>query len=216
MSSHDNEAVVHEYDGIQELDNFLPRWWLLLLYLTTAFGLVYMVFYHVIGKGLLPVQKYEALMQSYQAEQAAIAAATPVDTNRVENAGPATDAPTLAQGQGIFTTYCVACHTPTAGGLVGPNLTDAYWLHGATYADSVRVVTEGVPEKGMISWAPILKKDQIEAVCSYVYTLRGTKPANPKNPEGVEVPGSDDPGYGMSTAEAESPDLAAPEPETGG
>ncbi len=206
MSNVEDEQVVHEYDGIREPHNFLRRRWPLLLYLAITFGVVYMIIFHVGGRGMSSAKKHEAATE----------VATPVGAIVVEKTGPATDVPTLAQGQGLFATYCAACHTPTGGGLVGPNLTDAYWLHGASYADSVHVVTKGVPEKGMISWAPILKKDEIDAVCSYVFTLRGTNPSNAKNPEGEEVPGSDDPVYGVGAAEDGRPEETALEPDVGG
>ena len=114
----------------------------------------------------------------------------PISTNSISLI-PATDMPTLALGRKIFDTHCLICHTETGAGLVGPNLTDAYWKHGPTFADTVRVVIEGVPGKGMISWTPLLKKDEIHAVCSYLLVLRGTEPENGKAPEGRHYPGSD-------------------------
>ena len=95
----------------------------------------------------------------------------------------------------ILSQHCFACHLKTGGGMVGPNMTDDHWIHGASFADTVTTVTVGVPEKGMISWKPVLKKAEIEAVCSYMYTLRGTKPEAGKIAEGTQVLGSDSPDY---------------------
>jgi cytochrome c oxidase cbb3-type subunit 3 len=78
---------------------------------------------------------------------------------------------------------CAPCHRPDAGGLVGPNLTDDYWIHGALFADNVKTIWNGVPEKGMITWKNTLKPNEVYEVASYIYTLRGTHPPNPKPPE---------------------------------
>jgi cytochrome c oxidase cbb3-type subunit 3 len=186
MSEEHCEEVVNAYDGIQELDNSLPRWWLWLFYIAIIFGVVFFGYYHLSGKGMLAGERFKA-----QGEGAGGSSRNVTTVAAV----PATDAPTLAQGQKIYMTHCVACHTPTGAGLVGPNMTDAYWLHGATFDDSIRVVTTGIPEKGMISWAPILPPDDIHAVSSYVFSLRGTNPPNPKEPQGEWVEGSDRPTY---------------------
>jgi cytochrome c oxidase cbb3-type subunit III len=78
---------------------------------------------------------------------------------------------------------CAPCHRPDAGGLVGPNLTDDYWIHGDKFADNVKTIWNGVPEKGMITWKNTLKPKEVYEVASYIYTLRGTHPPNPKPPE---------------------------------
>jgi cytochrome c oxidase cbb3-type subunit 3 len=78
---------------------------------------------------------------------------------------------------------CAPCHEKDGGGKVGPNLTDTYWIHGSNFVDNVKVIWNGVPEKGMLTWKGVLKPDQIHHVASYIYTLRGTKPPNPKPPE---------------------------------
>jgi len=185
-----NQQQVHEYDGIVELDNQLPRWWLWIFYLTTIFGIVYFIYYHVADKGLLPEEKYAQSLEKHQLTQVENNA-NKVTVERTAMTAPSTDEAVLSAGEKVYTTHCFACHTATGAGLVGPNLTDDSWIHGASFEETINVVTVGVPEKGMISWKPILKPEEIEAVCSYIYTLRGTNPANGKAPEGTQHIGSD-------------------------
>ena len=96
---------------------------------------------------------------------------------------PSQDTEVLGQGRQTFMTLCAPCHRPDGGGLVGPNLCDDYWIHGTNYLDSLRIIINGVPEKGMLTWRGILKPSEIQAVASFIYTLRGTHPPNPKLPE---------------------------------
>ena len=95
-----------------------------------------------------------------------------------------TDAQTLEAGKAVFAQNCVPCHGPQGQGVIGPNLTDEYWLHGNTYADIVTTITNGVPEKGMISWKATLGSQRIQQVAAYVVSLQGTHPPNPKPPQG--------------------------------
>jgi cytochrome c oxidase cbb3-type subunit 3 len=185
-TEYENEEVVHVYDDIEELDNKLPRWWVLLFYICIAFAPFYMGYYHVFGIGDSSAEKYEkaeAKVAAAVAEKEAAAAAS----GEVKVLEPSTDPQVLAKGQTAFMTYCMACHFTDGGGMVGPNLTDDYWLTGHTFADNVKTIEEGVPERGMIPWKTMLKPADIEAVASYIYTFRGTTAANPKGPEGKKV-----------------------------
>jgi cytochrome c oxidase cbb3-type subunit 3 len=101
---------------------------------------------------------------------------------------PLTDPGVLDQGHQIYAQLCAPCHRADGGGLVGPNLTDDYWIHGGKYSDTVTVIWNGVPAKGMITWKNSLKPDQIEAVASYLYTLRGAKLATPGKPPENQTP----------------------------
>lgn len=183
MSRDTDELLDHEYDGIREYDNPLPRWWVMLFYFGIAFAVVYIPWYHF-GPGPLMLEEYEA-------EMAAAAAAMPEKTgpSDADLAAAQGDPARIAAGKATFATLCVACHTADGGGLVGPNLTDDYWIHGGSMKDVVHVITEGVPEKGMISWKTQLKDEEILAVAAYVKSLRGTTPANPKAPEGEKYTG---------------------------
>ena len=170
----------HEADGIRELDNLLPRWWVWLFWLCNVFGVVYLVYYHVFNAGDSQAAAY---VKESKAGEALKAAALSEFEASLGGLQPATDTAVLGQGTQVYTTYCAPCHRADGGGLVGPNLTDDYWIHGASFTDSLKIIINGVPEKGMLTWRGILKPSEIQAVASYIYTLRGTRPPNPKPPE---------------------------------
>jgi cytochrome c oxidase cbb3-type subunit 3 len=187
MSNDPKEPLLldHDYDGIQELDNNLPGWWVWLFYLTIAFSAAYLVYYHVSRTGDLQAAEYD---QEMKAGQQIKAAAMGHFESTIATLQPSTDAAVLANGRQVYDKYCAACHRADGGGLVGPNLADDYWIHGRTYADSVKIIWDGVPAKGMITWKTVLKPDEIQAVSSYLYTLRGAKLASPgKLPENQEA-----------------------------
>ena len=180
----------HEADGIKELDNLLPRWWVWLFYLSILFAIIYMVYYHVLGWGDLQIAQFDKEFARGEQIKAAALAKFEASLTSLE---PLTDAVVLAQGKQTFTMLCAPCHRADAGGLVGPNLTDDYWIHGATFVDNLKIIINGVPEKGMLSWKSMLKPSEIHAVASYIYTLRGTKPENPKPPENLAPQGPPQP-----------------------
>lgn len=173
----------HNYDGIRELDNRLPPWWLYGFYITIVFAGIYLWRYHVSHTAPLSGEEYSIAMAKAEAEKEAYLkkSANNVDENTVVLL---TDASALAAGKNVFATNCAACHLADGGGSVGPNLTDDYWLHGGGVKDIFKTVKYGVPEKGMRSWKEDLSPVQISQVTSYIKSLRGTKPANPKEPQG--------------------------------
>jgi cytochrome c oxidase cbb3-type subunit 3 len=175
----------HEYDGIQELDNNLPRWWVWLFYITIIFSAVYLVYYHVAKAGDLSAQEY---VKEVKAGTALKASAMSKFEANLPTLTPLTDAAVLENGRQTYAKLCAPCHRVDGGGLVGPNLTDNYWIHGSNYVDTVKVIWDGVPAKGMITWKTMLKPSEIESVASYIYTLRGAKLATPgKPPENQQV-----------------------------
>ena len=190
MSDPNNPIMDHEIDGITEMDNKLPRWWVWLFNLCIVFAVIYMAVYHVAR--VAPLQE-----QQYRNEVAAAAPAvspTPTDSTAAVAAAPAAEEPSkddavLAKGKQLFTVNCAVCPGPDGGGLIGPNLCDDSWIHGPKFTDNLHIIREGVPAKGMITWKAVLKADDILAVGSYIYTLRGTTPATPKAPEGVKAEG---------------------------
>ena len=95
------------------------------------------------------------------------------------------DVADIDAGKKIYTTACVACHLADAGGSVGPNLTDDYWIHGGSIKDIFKTLKYGWPEKGMKSWKDDYTPQQLAQITSYVKSLVGTKPAKPKEPQGV-------------------------------
>lgn len=179
-----DELLEHEADGIRELDNDLPRWWLYGFYVTIAFAVVYLVNYHLLAT---PVFGHAGMAAEYQAEMAE-ARASLEGVRAAAEAAPAafrSDAATLAKGEEIFNgarNLCHTCHRRDLGGIVGPNLTDAQWLHGCSADEMVRNVTTGFPAKGMLPFgsAQALTREEVLAVVSYVNSKRGSNPANPK------------------------------------
>ena len=173
----------HNYDGIRELDNHLPPWWKWLFYLTMVWSIIYLLAYHVFD--VLPSSDQEYNNEIMRAEAALEARrATMTDLFDETNVEITTDATALENGASIFTRQCAVCHQPDGGGNVGPNLTDEYWIHGGDIKDLFTVIKYGVPEKGMISWESQLGPGDMRDVASYILTLQGTTPANPKAPEG--------------------------------
>lgn len=182
MSNEPKEPLLldHNYDGIQELDNNLPRWWVWLFYITIIFSAVYLVYYHVSRTGALQAAEYDN-----EVKRAAAAGANAFAQFEASFATlqPGTDAAGIESGKQLYVKNCSACHRLDGGGLVGPNLTDDYWIHGSTFGDSVKVIWDGVPDKGMLAWKKQgLKPADVLNVASYIYTLRGAKLATPGKP----------------------------------
>lgn len=181
-----DELLDHNYDGIQEYDNPLPRWWLMILYGSIAWALFYVPWYHF-GPGPLAAEEYAAEM----AEAAATAGTRTVTFTAADLKAAAADPNQIAAGKATFDKNCVACHTATGAGLVGPNLTDAYWIHGGALTNIAQVIADGVPDKGMISWKAQLSGPQMVELTAYVRSLQGTNPPNPKEPQGEKYEGQD-------------------------
>lgn len=180
-------VLEHEADGIKELDNQLPRWWVWLFYLSIIFSVIYLMYFHVTGAGNLQEAKYEGEMARAAEARAARLADTPeAETGEPVVLEPSTNETVLARGKEVYMVNCLACHLAEGQGLVGPNLCDNYWIHDGSFNGTVHIINEGVPAKGMISWKPVLSQDDIHAVASFIYTLRGTEPPSPKAPEGEE------------------------------
>jgi cytochrome c oxidase cbb3-type subunit 3 len=174
----------HDYDGIRELDNPLPPWWVALFWITIIFAVIYWGYYHTFDKGMNQAEEY-----AYEMETAEDAVANflsekgeSVDESSVT---ALTDEPALTRGKEIYDSKCVACHNIDGGGnTIGPNLTDNYWIHGGSIQDIFKTVKYGVPEKGMLSWETQLGPADIQKVSSYIKSLVGTIPADPRAPQG--------------------------------
>jgi cytochrome c oxidase cbb3-type subunit 3 len=181
----EDQVLSHDYDGIQEYDNSLPGWWLLTFYATIIFAFIYYVHYEIAGGPTLR-DELKVEMSLVQGQQAS--APQGVGETEEQLAALMSAPKVLENGKAVFVAKCVACHLAEGQGLVGPNLTDAYWIHGkGTRVDIINVVRKGVPEKGMLSWETLISKDEIISVVAYVYSLKGTNPPNPKAPQGVKV-----------------------------
>ncbi len=182
----EDRLLDHEYDGIREYDNPLPRWWVLILWVSVAWSVVYLAnLIPGVGSGAGRIRNYEHEMAAARAkygDPAAAAAGNAVDDSTVRAA--AKDPAHIMIGMQTFTTYCVSCHRADAGGNIGPNLTDDYWIHGGSPSQLHNTISQGVLDKGMPAWSAVLKPDQVLAVAAYVTTLHGTHPLEPKEPQG--------------------------------
>jgi cytochrome c oxidase cbb3-type subunit III len=174
----------HNYDGIRELDNRLPPWWLYGFYATILFACIYLWRYHVAHSAPLSAEEYQISMQKADVERAAYLknAAASIDETNVKLLNGPSD---LDAGKAIFETTCFPCHGKSGEGLVGPNLTDDYWLHGGSISDIFKTIKYGYPEKGMKSWKDDYSPMQIAQLASYIKSLRGTNPPNAKPPQGT-------------------------------
>jgi cytochrome c oxidase cbb3-type subunit 3 len=178
-----DKLIEHSYDGIQEYDNPMPRWWVITFWATIVFAVAYALNVGGIGVGAGRIAAYEKEMAAFRAAHPAAAAPDPAAL-----LAAAADAHEVSEGKAIFTKNCIACHAADGGGIIGPNLTDDYWIHGGKIEEIGATVVAGVPAKGMPTWGKILKPKEVEQVVAYVWTLRGTTPAKAKAPEGQLVP----------------------------
>ncbi len=172
----------HDFDGIKELDSKIPPWFSWLFIITIIFAAYYMIDYHVIGSGQVMQEEYSAEVNKATLEKEALIKSGALVNE--ETVTFLTDASALQKGKEIYDANCIACHAADGGGIVGPNLTDDYWIHGGGIKNVFKVIKYGVVEKGMISWQTQLNANQMQDVSSYVLSLQGTKPASPKQPEG--------------------------------
>lgn len=172
----------HDYDGIKELDNALPPWWKYGFYITIVVAVIYVFNFHVFGIGKNPEQEYAAEMAEGKRVEEAYKAKTKnlVDESNVTIA----DAAGISEGEKIFKQSCVACHGQLGEGGIGPNLTDEYWIHGGSMNNIYQTIKVGYPDKGMQSWESMFSPVQMKNIASYVKSLKGTKPANAKAPQG--------------------------------
>jgi len=179
-------ALDHQYDGIVELDNPTPPWFMYLFYITIIFSGIYLFYYHLVPTSSLSqdeeytteVQIAEKAKEEYMKKFA--------NSVNEDNVKVLTAKADLDEGNQIYTTNCVACHGDKGQGGVGPNLTDKFWLHGGKVKNLFHVITNGVPEKGMIAWNKTLNPIQVQKVASFILSLQGTNPPGAKEPQGTE------------------------------
>lgn len=171
----------HEFDGIKELDNPLPPWLKYLFYVTIVLTVSYLILVFVFEDDSV-IQKKE-YRKEMMAAMAKTETAAKEETTKAA-AAPMTQEQILAAGKTIFDKTCVVCHGKFGEGLVGPNFTDDYWIHGGRPEDLKKTIMEGVIEKGMISYKSQFNSKQIDQVIAYILSLQGTNPPNPKAPQG--------------------------------
>ena len=178
-----------DYDGIKELDNQVPPWFNWLFYGSIIFAGFYLFNYHVFSTNKLQADEYndEVRIATLQRDELVKSGAFVNEITVTQ----LTDATSIEAGKEIFNNNCVTCHGPQGGGLVGPNLTDDYWIHGGGIKNIFKTIKYGVPAKGMITWQTQLNPKQIQSVASYVISLHGTNPPNAKPPQGDRYTESD-------------------------
>jgi cytochrome c oxidase cbb3-type subunit 3 len=214
IEQEDEIIIDHDYDGIKELDNTLPPWWVYLFYITIIFGAVYLAKYHLFDGDSSAVEYEKEVAQAQlDIEEYKKTAKGLVDASTVEILTEESD---LSAGQTIFTTNCVVCHKSDGGGGIGPNLTDEYWILGGGIKNVFNTISEGGRAgKGMISWKQDLSSLEIAQVASYVLGFQGTTPAEPKAPEGekwVDETVPEEVGPGVETPVEGSEDTPVNEP----
>lgn len=174
----------HEYDGIKELDNPMPPWLKYIFYVTIIISIVYIT--------RLVVFKDANIMQKKEYSKEMAAARAKTEKAEKEEATqsavqPMSQEQILAAGKVTYDKICTVCHGKFGEGLVGPNFTDEYWIHGNKPDDLKKVINEGVIDKGMLSYKSQLSKKQIDQVIAYILSLQGTNPPNPKAPQGEKM-----------------------------
>jgi cytochrome c oxidase cbb3-type subunit 3 len=179
--NNDEKLLDHNYDGIQELDNPLPRWWLLTFYGAIVFAALFWWYYEINGAPDA-VATFRDEVTELRVQRALNAPAGPTEEILL---AALSDAQGLATGKDIYIKNCAACHAVDGGGGIGPNLTDDYHLHGdGKIATIYPIIQKGIPEKGMPPWGGILKEPELIAITAFVKSLHGKPAANPKAPQG--------------------------------
>jgi len=183
LEKEEDIMLQHDYDGIRELDNSLPPWWVALFYITIALSPIYIWYNHYSDYAKSQNEIYEIevanagkAVKAYLATQSDL-----VDENTVFTLSEANE---IALGKTMFEVNCAACHGFQGEGTVGPNLTDPYWLHGGGIKEVFSTIKYGVPEKGMIAWKSQLRASDMQKIASYILTLQGTNPPNAKDAQG--------------------------------
>lgn len=184
MSDNDDKLLDHDYDGIRELDNPLPSWWLATFFITIIFGFHYWIHYEFAGGQ----SQWDELKQDMKRIESMKnhRPATTVSDDELPSLLASTAI--LEEGKSVYDGKCAACHGPQLQGLIGPNLTDEFWIHGkGTFSEIVAVVRGGVLDKGMPPWEGQLKDNEIKAVAAFIVQQKDSHPPNPKAPQGEKI-----------------------------
>jgi cytochrome c oxidase cbb3-type subunit 3 len=181
-NDHKDEAPIRPYeaDGIKELDNNLPSWWVGLFVFTTIFGALYLVYVHLIGGTSIQKEYDDSLKVTYtQAKSSDAGSDEPTDlTTMIGDAG------SITSGKEVYTANCAPCHGGEGQGTIGPNLTDKFWIHGGKPEQIYATILNGFADKGMPAWGGILGEQKTRQLTAFIVSIKGTSPANPKAPQG--------------------------------
>lgn len=184
LESEKEKLLDHEYDGIQELDNHMPFWWLWLFWCTIAFAVVYLMYYQVLGWGDTQYEEYEQEMAAAEAKFGGSEQQEPASSFTWTISEEESD---IEAGRKLFMSssqLCYTCHGNNAQGMVGPNLTDTYWLHGCKPSDIASSIIHGYPDKGMLQYGSGSKisNEEVQQIVSYIASIQGSEPADAKAP----------------------------------
>lgn len=186
ISEEKDLMMEHTFDGITELDNPTPAWFMVLFYGTIIFGVIYLFNYDILGWGKTQEEEYIAELEQAENDRILLmqkpgGAAKKINEDNVEQS---TESAVLLSGATLYKTACSPCHGEHGEGSVGPNLTDEYWIHGGSIKDIFKTIKYGVPDKGMIAWEKSLSPKQISELSSYILSLQGSNPVGAKAPQG--------------------------------
>ena len=184
VEEEDEIILDHNYDGIKELDNNLPPWWVYMFYGTIIFAVVYLVKYEILGAANQEMEYAQSVAEA-ERELAAFKTTSKDAFIDAETVTVLTDAGALKRGKAVYNLNCAACHIADGGGGIGPNLTDAYWILGGGIKNVFTTIKNGGRDgKGMVAWGKTLKPKDIQKVASYIMSMQGTTPAKPKPRQG--------------------------------
>jgi len=187
MTEKDKLMHDHEYDGIKELDNPLPGWWLMTFYITIVFAVGYYAYYEFLG-GPTSDEELAQQMSYIRVEQEKTAEAAKEEMATRDYVALASNQEVLDRGKAEYMVKCMACHGDKGQGLIGPNFTDDYWIHGdGSVPEILKVMNDGVPDKGMPPWKGLISTELQEDVAVYIYSLHGSNPPGAKAPQGEKV-----------------------------
>ena len=184
MAQYDDK-VLHELDGIKEYDNPMPGWLMAIWWGSLLFSAAYLMFYALnFGEGTMEAEYRQETQQAVTSVQAYFDANPLVTPKPADLLAGAANAAVIDAGASRFARSCAACHGDQAQGLIGPNLTDDRWIHGGSVEQIFQTVAKGWPAKGMPPWGRALRPGELSALVSYIRSLQGSAPPNPRAPEG--------------------------------
>jgi cytochrome c oxidase cbb3-type subunit III len=187
QAAEDAPLLEHAYDGIREYDNPLPGWWRAMFWGSIVFAAGYFIWFHVADRGESPDARYRAELAVYQSKRAEREAADAANVSEDVLARNSHDDKLVAHGAEIFATRCASCHTADGRGLIGPNLTDLFQIHGSTRMDMFTTIKNGVSGTAMPAWGEQMAPADVVAVATFATTLRGKNVAGGKAPQGAAV-----------------------------
>lgn len=182
----DKNLMDHEYDGIKELDNPLPSWWVATFYLTILFSAVYVLYFHILDGPSIEKEYRTELAQLEMTRSNSQKGNEGPDDKKFQEA--LSDGQTLSKGKASFQTKCASCHGDLGQGGIGPNLTDNAWIHGNGKMDDIfQLINKGALDKGMPAWEFAMPQEERIAVTAYIKSLEGSNPPGAKAPQGKKV-----------------------------